>query len=307
MGLAATQVRMLSLTSRQHMIEYKAQKLQAQKLQLSNESDSAYNSYMTALDATKVQYKYVETDGAVSYKNATYNNMFSKYNAGVQTQYSLTEADTGKLIITDSNVKNNYALCKDYTSLASLSAITSAWPGCTTSDAEYNAMSNDDKTALQKEAMANKFAKAVASGSTDSSEITYYENLYNKITSSGGISDMSVSSTNADSYTWLSNMIANASVVINKWDSTAGDDAKGAWTDVSVSTDSQLEQVSDDVNEKKAEATYEADMTRINKKDSQYDTLLSQTDTERTAIKTEIDSLKQVSKDNIDKAFKLFS
>ena len=38
MGLAATQARLLSLTQRQHAVEYAAQRVEAQKLQLANET-----------------------------------------------------------------------------------------------------------------------------------------------------------------------------------------------------------------------------------------------------------------------------
>ena len=57
MGLASSQARLLQLTSRMHQIEYKAAKLEAQKLQMANESTRVYNDYLEALDSTKVQYK----------------------------------------------------------------------------------------------------------------------------------------------------------------------------------------------------------------------------------------------------------
>ena len=60
-------------------------------------------------------------------------------------------------------------------------------------------------------------------------------------------------------------------------------------------------------NVKKAEATYEADMKKINKKETKIDTELSQLEAERTAIKTEQDSVKTVAKDNVNLTFKLFS
>ena len=75
MGLSATQVRLLSLTARQHATEYHAQKIQAQKLQLANESDRVYQDYLAALDATKVQYKKVEDDGSFVYDDATFTKL----------------------------------------------------------------------------------------------------------------------------------------------------------------------------------------------------------------------------------------
>ena len=267
MGLAASQVRLLQLTSRQHRIEYQAQKIQAQKLQLANESDAAYNTYMAALDAKKIQYKYIENDGTISYKDATFNNMFKGYNVGVQNLYALERVKTGTLIL-DSTIYNNF---------------------------KNNKTSKDN------------FTTACLNGSDDAAAKEYYDNLFDKISEYGVDKLETMNVAYADSSEWLTNMLANAEVILQKWDVEAGDDGKGAWTESSVSTDLLLQEVSDEKELKKAEATYEAETTRINRKDAQYDTLLSQTETERSAIKTEMDSLKQVRNDNIDKTFKLFS
>jgi hypothetical protein len=68
-----------------------------------------------------------------------------------------------------------------------------------------------------------------------------------------------------------------------------------------------LQEVSDETYVKKAEAKYEANMRKINAKETRIDNDLSRLDTERTAIKTEEDTLKQTVKDNVNLNFKLFS
>ena len=301
MGLAASQVRLLQLTSRQHRIEYQAQKIQAQKLQLANESDAAYNTYMAALDAKKIQYKYIENDGTISYKDATFNNMFKGYNVGVQNLYALERVKTGTLIL-DSNTIN---VAKDIFNL----------PTPTYNDIkkmpEYNNLTEDeynkDNEKYNHEYLKYKFSQGITNNSQDAAELDYYENLFDKISEYGIDKLETMNVAYADSSEWLTNMLANAEVILLKWEVEGGDDGKGAWTESSVSTDLLLQEVSDEKELKKAEATYEAETTRINRKDAQYDTLLSQTETERSAIKTEMDSLKQVRNDNIDKTFKLFS
>ena len=75
----------------------------------------------------------------------------------------------------------------------------------------------------------------------------------------------------------------------------------------SISTSTKIQEVSDEMNLKKAEAIYEADMNRINSKDARYDTELSQLETERNAIKQEMETLKNVAKENVDRTFKIFS
>nr|MCR5265313.1 hypothetical protein [Cyanobacteria bacterium RUI128] len=75
----------------------------------------------------------------------------------------------------------------------------------------------------------------------------------------------------------------------------------------SVAVETSLREVDDEINLKKAEAQYEADMRKIDRKDAKYDAELAACENERNAIKTEMDTLKNVIKDNVDKTFKLFS
>ena len=77
--------------------------------------------------------------------------------------------------------------------------------------------------------------------------------------------------------------------------------------ETSISTNTGLQEVTDEVNLKKAEAKYEADMKKIDAKDRKYDTDLAALDTERNAIKQEMDTLKSVARDNVERTFKLFS
>ena len=77
--------------------------------------------------------------------------------------------------------------------------------------------------------------------------------------------------------------------------------------DTSVAVETSLQEVANEKYLKKAEAKYEADMRQIDRKDRKYDTDLAAIDNERNAIKQEMDTLKTVIKDNVDRTFKLFS
>ena len=48
-------------------------------------------------------------------------------------------------------------------------------------------------------------------------------------------------------------------------------------------------------------------MRKIDSKDKKFDTDLAAMESERNAIKTEMDTLKSVAKDNVDRTFRLFS
>jgi hypothetical protein len=76
--------------------------------------------------------------------------------------------------------------------------------------------------------------------------------------------------------------------------------------ETSVATNTGLREVTDEVALKKAEAKYEADMKKIDMKDRKFDTELAAMETERNAIKQEMETLKTVAKDNVERTFKLF-
>ncbi|MCR5266574.1 MAG: hypothetical protein K6E29_08300 [Cyanobacteria bacterium RUI128] len=85
------------------------------------------------------------------------------------------------------------------------------------------------------------------------------------------------------------------------------DKKEGKWVDTSIATNTSLREVDNEKELKKAEAKYEADMRKIDLKDRRYDTELAALDNERNAIKSEMETLKNVAKDNVERTFKLFS
>src|SRR5574344_1535162 len=59
-----------------HDIEYRSQNLEAQKLQMSNESTQVYKDYEDALNKKKVQIKQISTDGSATYKDASFKDVY---------------------------------------------------------------------------------------------------------------------------------------------------------------------------------------------------------------------------------------
>ena len=97
MGMASSQARLLSLTARMHSIEYKAARIEAQKLQLANETRRVYEGYLDALDSTKIQYSSLNAQGAATYNDATYLDLFSGISG---TQFILCTTDGDKICLT---------------------------------------------------------------------------------------------------------------------------------------------------------------------------------------------------------------
>ena len=71
MGMAASQARLLSITSRIHDVEYQAQMIQSAKLQLALHEDEAFRKYNEALDAQTLTFQDLKGNRIA----ATFNNL----------------------------------------------------------------------------------------------------------------------------------------------------------------------------------------------------------------------------------------
>ncbi|MCQ2739901.1 MAG: hypothetical protein MJ237_06710 [bacterium] len=77
MGLSATQARLLTITARQHDVEYQAQAIQNAKLVLATQSDDAYKEYLEALESTTLTISAFDAVNGSSLVTGTFNNIFS--------------------------------------------------------------------------------------------------------------------------------------------------------------------------------------------------------------------------------------
>ena len=139
-------------------------------------------------------------------------------------------------------------------------------------------------------------------------EFNYYVNLWSAINDAGGCQVVDAQYTEGEQgNTWFQNMLETGLATLMAYNISGH---KNEWTDTSVATSTNnnyLQEVSDDLAVKKAEAKYEHELGILNRKDTKFDTELSNLETERKAITTEMDSIKQVRDDNVDRTFGIFS
>ena len=331
MGLAASQARLLSLTARMHDIEYKAQKLEAQKLQMANKSTQVYNEYEAALNEQKIQYKIIGADGSASYKDATVKDLVTA-TGEAKSDYIMHNIATNQMYCTAAQIEafnkaNGATVGGDgkYTDATYKQNDKGEYvkaDGDPVADQNNPAADGVVITAATETATtkAELFAKLMGDelGASSSYQTLFKEMEECVAKHNGKPKDafIAVDATAGDyaptadiakqfeSSTYLTNMINEGFIVLHKM---TGDNITGAADEVNVATDAALQQVSDETKLKKAEAKYEADMAKINAKDKKFDTDIAALEQERNAIKTEIDTLKTVAKDNVERTFKLFS
>ena len=142
----------------------------------------------------------------------------------------------------------------------------------------------------------------------DNEEFLHYTRLWEAINDSGGMKVIDAAVVGGDDGTkWFKKAVASGEISIKGYGENGH---KNEWSETSFATSTNanfLQEVQDTTNLKKAERAYDKEMDDINTKDSRFDTELKKLETERTALTQEMDSIKNVKKDNIDRTFGIFS
>lgn len=392
MGMAASQARLLSLTSRLHDVEYKAQNIESQKIALATQQDEAYQEYCDAQNATKFQVAFRGDDAKTKYVDATFSSLCS-YNDERLKQYALKDNKTGNVIVSQEAADTYAEFYNDKYSFAWAMmgfADNFNWDGSgTTSDESgksvgisaandatnpnlkyvdegdgtyslymteceqmvYDEHSEDSELKEKYDSIGEVESKSDKKDALDAfrdllytkysdeifdlmninkqgtkgkdtavdypdmnwdtetkNQFNYYKNLWETINQAGGCQAIDPEYESGETgATWLKNMVEAGRITIQVWNDSG---TKKGWNDTSVATsvnENYLQEVQDDKDLKKAEAKYEHELSLINRKDKKYDNELSKLETERSAITTEMDSIKKVRDENVERTFGIFS
>lgn len=138
-------------------------------------------------------------------------------------------------------------------------------------------------------------------------EFNFYCQKWEAIDKAGGCQVIdSRYETGTEATNWFKKMVESAQITIMGYDEHGADNE---WSETSFATstnENKLQEVKDDTGLKKAEAEYENQLNLINRKDSKYDRELKKLETEENALKQQIDSIKKIGEENIDRTFKTF-
>ena len=357
MGMSASQARLLSLTSRLHDIELKAQSIESQKIALATQRDDAFEEYCDALDAKAFKIN-IGSAANTTLIAANFNSLCGYYK-GKTRNYTLVDNKSGLVLVDDETKKTymQYGTDKFAFAFAMMGVLpedneyktmTNPEESLMTSDetAIYNTLISEDsskstslknKHAIWEEAVnnedkdkiseayknfreelmkqaANRIFTQIATtcGITDREfdvdEFNHYTRLWDAIDKCGGCTVIDkMHTTGEDGTAWFKNNVEAGLVSIMIY----GDNShKNEWTETSFTTSTNnnfLQEVEDTTNQKKAEAKYEHELDEINQKDKEFDTTLNKLETERKSINTEMESIKKVKDENIERTYNIFS
>jgi hypothetical protein len=341
MGLAASQARLLFLTSRLSDLELRAQVISSAKIRLAEESSQASMDYTRALD--KQQLRINKGDG--TYLAATAANL-TTYDPSNLTlcKPRLIEDAAGRILLSekmakaydnatskgnDGNVQDsegyywNAAKLQEGNKNDGIGPFLKQRVGYSSSD-EYKEQNPDSTQAEQSKIEqkiiywtnvftgAEKFMEAAGYTSNtentdpslnyDSGAATYYANLYSQIQTNG---KTTTSDDNMISSDWLESQVKGNGLFL--YEQQKQSDGTNPFVSVSwTSGDYNIQEATDSTDTATAEAKYEATTADIQSKDKRFDLSLKNIDTEHQATQTTIDSVKKLIDKNIERAFKIF-
>lgn len=316
MGLAASQARLLALTSRQHTLEGRAQRIMADKQRLANDSNEVYEKYITTLDEVQIKTRRTDAFGKDKWLDASINNLLNLENftelSG--TTFFLQNMSNGKIYLPQmygtaydaSSDKYDFAEkfgvtytvgdrnekeLNDYEN-----AIAAGW----NDPSKYSETSYQYRQFKELEKVALNHRSDPYLIPNDYRTAQYYEEIYDAVSAAGGW--IEVPESRAKSVSWVTNMVKNVQAIINTWDSEQEILSKTA-----DALHYNLREEANSEEIRKADQKYEDDIATINQKDARYDTQLQKLEAERESIRTEIDGLKRIASDNVERTFKVFS
>ena len=393
MGMAASQARLLSITSRIHDVEYQAQQIQSAKMALALQEDEVYRKYNEALDAQTLTFR----SPSGNLVAANFNNLFGvdSIKNGLNADYILYNSDGEVVIPSDifdaySDMAGSAEICDPYA--FAMSMVSDVTPeelvqkedvyiqghidndylksskeklesyfatfleiaGYETGDTRIEDLSNgiyecngnidgifnqyppkdnskqtelnelkknikdayeEFRFVLYSKGKSKIFNLTVGNedAKLDTEKFNYYLRYAKIIEDQGGINCVQKANDPSENFENDSELFNQMLMAGRLTLDIVSIDKKGNvdYDPTSAASDSNIaynnESSVDSRALKKAEAEYEHAMKKINKKDKQYDMDLNRLETERTALTSEYDSVKQVIKDNIERTFKIFS
>lgn len=289
MGLAASQARYLCLTARMSDLVFEGQQISQQRLQLTRESQEIAAKYSEAMNNTVMQA--ITPEGGT--QQLTYQILTSK---DPFTGLSMRLVDENGYVVSPP---------KTYTMTAS-----------STDD-------NGDEV-TETFASSSEFIKKYMNnlGEDDASELslkslnelmTYYTENYPDSTLTLSVNDNTVDGIKNDGERYvydekcldpeyLQEMITSGQWTIQQ----PSMNEENEWADFSWQSSTNIQSVMNTTDDAAAEAEYEAELARIQKRDKTLELRLEQIETEEQAVEKELESVKGIVKDNIQQSFQTF-
>ena len=316
MGLAASQARFLNLTARKTNIEYEGQQINQQRTTLSNQSANLYNQMLTlkvptqpSIDSyTKLQYSFVPPD---SVSTATISSITKAADGTYTIHYTVTEdvigfyaCDKDKQVTVAKDESNNYTYSEGGGTFVLEKLTDTEDP--THKDAydylitakQYGATLYYFNVGSEASPQYRYFTDTQMDAAIDDGKkCVYYTSTTQKQTSTSAIAKCTLSrdaNNRLISFTDTEKDITYTVTAGTVTDQQAYDDAQNQYRYETFLYEQTLGKIN-------------AETSVLQAQDKTLELRLKQLDTEHQAVQTEVDSISEVIKKNIESSFKSFN
>ncbi|MBQ4646997.1 MAG: hypothetical protein IJB79_06585 [Candidatus Gastranaerophilales bacterium] len=301
MGLSASQARFLQLTARKGDLEYEVQQINLQRLKLSDISSAASIKYQDAVNNRKMVFSFNGGEGVksvdISYNN--YKNYMNQQMDGLitsQAKYYLVSSSGNKLIVSSEEEMNE--MIERYTTRTPVAQIQAA-------KAEVEA-AGEDTSGIDNYTL-----------SLSKIDLTSYESETRNDENGNPVEYHVAREFSADDFLIVDDLdntetfqraIKEGIYYFAKYQEN--EETKEMefnpieWATLGGGAISEEYDKSDDAA---AQAEYEATQSKVQNLDRKLEMELDRLETERQAITTEMESVKKVVDDNVEKTFNIFS
>ncbi len=289
MGLAASQARYLCLTARMSDLVFEGQQISQQRLQLTRESQEIAAKYSEAMNNTVMQA--ITPEGGT--QQLTYQILTSK---DPFTGLSMRLVDENGYVVSPP---------KTYTMTASSTddngeEVTETFASSSEFIKKYmNNISEDEASELSLKSL-NEI-------------MSYYRENYPDSTLTLSVNDNTVDGIKNDGERYvydekcLDPEYLQEMIISGQWTiQQPSMNEENEWSDFSWQSSTNIQSVMNTTDDAAAEAEYEAELARIQKRDKTLELRLEQIETEEQAVEKELESVKGIVKDNIQQSFQTF-
>lgn len=296
MGMSASQVRLLSLTSRMHDLEFQAQGIHYTKLDIANDHNEAYDEYLEATEATKLQMSVVTANGQ-EFRDVSYKNLVNKTEGIVSAMYAVTNAKGQVYLpekVTSCLGSDTLDTLESFLGIVGKQYVYSGRPEIDTQEAVISQMKKDG---------IYNYWNAIYN------QIVGYQNSQGEYVGARGYD--TVYSNKISDRDWLMEGINNAEIFLYKLtadkDVTDDNEKINIFAQSGVAEDQDITEVNSDELISEARMAYEKRIKELDFRDQELDLTLSQIDQQHNALKTEYDSVKQIVSKSVERSFKTFN
>ena len=303
MGLSASQARFLQLTARRGDLEYEAQQINFQRLQLSNKLADASAKYQDQTANRKMVFNF--NNGAqmqkvdLSYTN--YKNYMNHQMEGISTsqdKFYLVSSSGNKLVVGSREEMEKMIE-------AGRDPITYTKSQIDEAIVRYNKDVAAGKTPDEND---EKYAKMDFSDYVIETRVDDKGNSYEEYVKYDFTEKDFMIVDDLDDVTNFQMAIENGTYYFARYKENSQTGEKELRTEGwDVLGGGAITEEYDKSDDAQAEAEYNTIQDRIQAQDKKLELRLDQIETDRNAIQTEMDSVQKVMEDNIDSTFKIFS